>query len=113
MPSLVASSSTFPSVGETAIVQYHGTVGTALAEADPEPTAGAAAVGDDLETAPIAANATTQAATNPAATSLLRVNSLIRFLPETRCRSAALRERPGCVAVVVELVAVDRLEADP
>src|SRR3954465_9025226 len=93
MPLLVASTSTFVSVGDTAIVQYHGTVGTALAEADPTPTAGAAAVGDELETAPIAANAATHAATSPAATSLLRVNPLIASRPGRTIRSYGRRRR--------------------
>jgi hypothetical protein len=61
-------------VGDTTIVQYQGTDGKAAA------TAGAATVGEDLETAPIAANTATKAPTQAAATSLFRVKILTSFL---------------------------------
>src|SRR6266542_650251 len=73
-PAFVPRRRTFGSDGETIIVQYHGAYGTAEAEVMP-------ALELDFDTAPSAANATTNAATEPAATTRLRVTILIASIP--------------------------------
>src|ERR1700722_8646153 len=61
-PLLVPSTSTFGSVGDTAIVQYHPAEGAVPATSDSVAGATATvAVADDLETAPLAANPATNA----------------------------------------------------
>ncbi len=65
-PLAVPTTSTFGSVGDTAIVQYHCDDGTA-------PVAPAAVDEVDRDTAPIAKNAARKSATHPAITARLRV----------------------------------------